>query len=66
VIPNSKAVGSIAPLMSQVMSTGRGGGNVLAVVNVGGSVITERDLVEIVRRVLFDVARRNGGSTGIS
>lgn len=43
------------------LRTGGGGGSTI-IVNVAGSVLSERDLTEVVRRGLYQVSRRNPGA----
>lgn len=49
---------------SSVIPSGGFGGGVVVHVTVQGSVVTERDLVESVRRGLAETARRNGDALG--
>lgn len=46
-------------------SLGAGGAAAVVNVYVAGSVVSERDLVEVVRKGLVKVGARNGGTTGI-
>ena len=45
-----------------ILPNGAGGGNGYVTVQVAGSVATEQDLVEAVRRGLIQTGRRNGGA----
>jgi hypothetical protein len=44
----------------------RGGGGTVININVAGSVLTDRDLAETVRREFVKVSRRNGGALGVA
>lgn len=60
-LPGGSDVIPAGPTAS-MLSGGGGGGVVVVHLNIGGSVVQERDLVETIRERLIDITRANGSS----